>query len=157
MAKHATKRDVWLKHYLNDCCPATFINATESAKAAKYKCKDDKSFCSVGNENLRLLEDKISTWLDECGITENRLKIKLLSLLDAKETKFFAHDGIITDQVDVEALGIQRLTLDMGLRVKGLYAKDNAQSRPIIVADLPEEDRAALKQAARLAAENATK
>jgi hypothetical protein len=49
------------------------------------------------------------------GITEKDLasdvkkaRKKLLDLTDAKETKFFAHQGRVIDQEDVDALEIQR-------------------------------------------------
>jgi len=42
--------------------------------------------------------------------------------MGAKETKFFSHEGKITDQCDVEALETQRKTLDMAMKYKAMYS-----------------------------------
>jgi hypothetical protein len=55
-------------------------------------------------------------------LSDNTLKIKLLKLLEAKETKFFQYQGEVTDQREVEASEIQLKTLDMILKIKGMYA-----------------------------------
>lgn len=83
------KRLLWFKHYTDDTNPHTFLNATQSAKSAGYKCSTDESFRDVGYENFTKLHDKIEKWLNDIGMSGNRLKAKLLSLMDAKETKFF--------------------------------------------------------------------
>ena len=64
-------------------------------------------------------------------MSENFLKLKLRSLIDAKETKFFHspvkdENGKVTDifvkEVEVEAIETQRKTLDMALKVKDMMA-----------------------------------
>ena len=126
MAK-PSKKDLWLKHYLDEKNTATFLNATESAKAAKYKAKSNSSFGVIGFENLRKHNTKINQWLDDFGLSDERLKIKLLSLMEAKETKFFQKDGKVTDERDVEAIETQRRTLDMCIKVKGMYAAEKKE------------------------------
>ena len=128
----ANKLSLWFKHYTDETNPDTFMNGTGSSKAAKYRCKTELAFAVIGSQNLRKLKDKISKWLDEVGLSENRLKLKLNSLMEAKETKFFQKDGMITDQVDVEAIETQRRTLDMAFKIKGLYEKHNRQQSVII-------------------------
>jgi len=129
--ERVSKLNVWLKHYLNENCSTTFLNKTESAKAAKYKCNGDDSFRVIGSQNFSKLTDKISKWLDEHGLSENALKIKMLSLMQVKETKFFSapikdENGIVVDifvkEIDVEAIETQRKTLDMALKVRGMNA-----------------------------------
>ena len=44
--------------------------------------------------------------------------------MNAKETKFFQHEGFVTETVEVPALEVQRKTLDMTLKVKGMNAPD---------------------------------
>lgn len=116
------KKRLWLKHYLNENNPDTFLNATASVKAAGYKCNGEPSFNSLGYENIRYHEKAIGAWLDDNGLSENALKTKLLSLLSAKETKFFQNAGMVIEERIVEAIETQRKTLDMALKVKGMYA-----------------------------------
>ena len=115
---------LWLGHFLNSSNSTTFMHRTNSAIAAGYS--NEKSNCCtvVGNQNFIKFTKEINKWLDEFGLSEAALKAKLLQLVDAKETKFFAHEGKITDQVDVDALGIQRQALDMAIKVRGMYAPE---------------------------------
>lgn len=84
--------------------------------------------------------------MDEVGLSDNHLKAKLLSLLDAKESKFFAHQGDVVTTREVEALEIQRKTLDMALKVKGLYAPEKRElsgkdGAPLVITTaIPEPD-----------------
>src|SRR4030042_2070778 len=122
MAQAALKKQ-WLKYYLEEGSP-TYLNATQSAISAGYQAKNKNTFAQVGFKLRREFEPKISKWLDDHGFSDARLKAKVLSLMEAKETKFFAHEGIVTDQRDVEALGIQAKATDMALKVKGIYAAE---------------------------------
>jgi hypothetical protein len=119
----ATKRDVWIKFYLDQSNRETFLNGKASAIAAGYKCKDPKTFETIGSQNARILKDEISQWLDEVGLSKSALRQKLLSLIDAKETKFFQKDGIVTEQIDVEALGIQLKALELAMKSKSMLVE----------------------------------
>ena len=123
-ATRPNKRLLWFKYFTDESNPTTFLNKTASAKAAQYKCSTDESFRAVGYENFTKLHSKIEKWIEDVGLSDNQLKTKLLSLLDAKQTKFFQKDGIVTETRTVEALEIQRKTLDMILKVKGLYGPE---------------------------------
>jgi len=144
----------WLRAYLDEENQKTFLNKTESSRVARYNCKDDNCFTSIGCQNYRKLSERINQWLDENGLSENSLKIKLLSLLDIKETKLITIKGELTDDeipvnciviakteneklnaqgdkyteyqtvlgVNMEANEIQRRSLDMAFKVKGMYA-----------------------------------
>jgi len=144
--ERVNKQNVWLRAYLDENCSTTFLNKTESAKRAGYKCKDEASFRDIGYQNSIKLYDKIKKWLDEAGLSENALKIKLLSLMEAKETKFFsaptkdengAVDDIFIKEVEVEAIETQRKTLDMAIKVRGMYAAEKRE----ITGTLTLEDR----------------
>ena len=115
---------LWLSHFLNSSNSTTFMNRTNSAIAAGYKTGKSNCVNVVGNQNFIKFTKEINKWLDEFGLSEAALKAKLLQLVEAKETKFFAHEGKITDQVDVDALGIQRQALDMAIKVRGMYAPE---------------------------------
>jgi len=98
MTQKVSKLNIWLKHFLNGDCSTTFLNKTESAKKAKYKCSTDDSFRNVGHQNFTKLSAKINTWLEENGLSDNALKIKMLRLLDAKESKFQKVKGAVTSK-----------------------------------------------------------
>jgi phage terminase small subunit len=129
--ERVSKINAWLRAYLDESCSTTFLNKTESARRAGYKCKTEDCLRHLGCRNFIKVSDRINQWFDEAGLSENALKIKLLSLLNAKETKFFSvpikdKNGVVTDifvkEVDVEALETQRRALDMALKVRGMYA-----------------------------------
>lgn len=92
--KRLTKRTVWLGHYLNQDNPVTFLNGVESVRAAAYKCKPT-SMGPIATENFTLLKSEIETWLDENGLSEGKLKGKLLSLVGAKKTVFQKIKGAV--------------------------------------------------------------
>lgn len=150
---------LWFKYFTDESNKATFMNSTGSARAAKYKCSTDESFRAVGYQNFTKLHDEISKWLDEYGMSEERLKIKLLTLIEAKRTIFQKTKGEINPDnlprnvfilsesqlmewggngedrkvydsgetilaINVEDPEIQRKSLDMAFKVKGMYPKD---------------------------------
>lgn len=131
--ERVSKLNAWLRAYLDESCSTTFLNKTESARRAGYKCKTEDCLRHLGCRNFIKVSDGINQWFDAAGLSENALKIKLLSLLNAKETKFFSapikdKNGVVTDifvkEVDVEAIEIQRKTLDMAIKVRGMYAAE---------------------------------
>lgn len=123
--KLTLKQSMWLKLFLDESNPKTFLNQTESARQAGYDCDNENSYRQIGSENYAKLDKHIDKWIDEVGLSEERLKRKLKALTEAKETKFFAYEGVVTDQREVEALGIQRQSLEMAMRVKNMFEKDN--------------------------------
>ena len=112
------KQRKWLNSYL--IC----FNKAQAARDAEYKCKDDNCYARIGSENYIKLYPHIEKWLAEEGLSDDRIKAKIAKGLEAKETKFFAFQGQIIDQVEVEALGIQVKYTDMAAKVKGLYDDD---------------------------------
>lgn len=126
-----SKKRLWLKFYLDVNNTSTFFNKTESARRAGYKTKNKDSLRQIGCHNFKSLSTKISKWLDDNELSENALKIKLLTLLDAKETKFFKATetdqdgqvtGIMIKEVEVDAIETQRKTLQMAIKMKGMDA-----------------------------------
>ena len=131
--ERVSKLNAWLRAYLDESCSTTFLNKTESARRAGYKCKTEDCLRHLGCRNFIKVSDRINQWFDAAGLSENALKIKLLSLLNAKETKFFSapikdKNGVVTDifvkEVDVEAIETQRRTLDMAIKIRGMYAAE---------------------------------
>jgi phage terminase small subunit len=118
MRKLTLKQRVWLDAYL-DC-----FNATEAARRAGYRCKADNQFSVIGAQNLRKLSGIIEKWIDEHGLSEARIKRKIVAGMEAKETRFFAHQGKVVETREVEAHEIQRRYVDMACKVKDLYAPE---------------------------------
>lgn len=108
-APRVCKRDLWLKAYLDSSNPSTFLNKTESARAAGYKTTNEDSLRAIGHENFTKLSEKITNWLNETGLSENALKLKLISLMEAKETKFQTLKGDLDP--DKSALGVSVLSV----------------------------------------------
>lgn len=137
---------LWLALYLDASNDKTYMNGTASAMAAGYKRSSYKGFGVQGSENLRKLAPRIQKWLDEEGLSENRLKLKLASLLEAKETKIKKIKGKLTEDkpgdddsnvrtivtsdeesivgIELPALDIQQRAVDMGLKIHGSYNND---------------------------------
>ncbi|MFW5958288.1 MAG: hypothetical protein ACOCQ0_03945 [Desulfosalsimonas sp.] len=164
-----------MRAYLDNSKPRTFLNKTESAREAGYKAASDKHLADIGYENSRVLANKINKWLDEAGLSENALKIKMLSLLDGHETKTITLKGEIDEEglpdnvqvlatavtqkytkegemyeeretllgVNMESRELQRKTLDMALKHKGMYApeKHDHTGTLIVQSQIPEPDR----------------
>ncbi|WP_027178779.1 hypothetical protein [Maridesulfovibrio bastinii] len=121
----ATLREKWLAHFL-DAGASTFMRKAASARAAGYKCKDE-NFRKIGWENYKDYEPQIAEWLDENGLSESALKLKLASLLDAKEVKVFQYEGRVIKSEEFNSLGIQLKALEMALKVKGMFAPEKRE------------------------------
>jgi len=138
-----TKLNLWIKFYLDSENKETFLNKAGASRAAGYNCKGGRGFSQIGCQNFNKLQDKIKVWIDDNGLSDNALKIKLLDLLEVTETKFFSTPeknyngdtvGIIIVERQVPALAIQAKALDMAFKAKGLYVPENdlALSREVL-------------------------
>ena len=93
-----TKRDVWFSYFINPLNKRTFLNKAESAKAAGYKASSEPAFRSIGSENFAKLSERIENWLEQEGLSDNALKIKLIELLEGQETKTITLKGEINKE-----------------------------------------------------------
>jgi len=118
------KQGAWLRAYLNEDDKYTFMNKTRSAERAGYKYIDRNNLHCVGNQNYRKLQQRIELWLDEVGLSPASIKRKIFKLANAKKTKFFHHQGIITETVEVDALEIQSKMLKLASDIQGLNAPE---------------------------------
>ena len=116
-----SKRVLWLSYFLDKDNLETFFNATASARAAGIEAANPQSLWNQASQIKKSWEPEINQWLDEQGLSREHLKKKLIDLLDAKETKFFAHMGTVIDQRTVRDTAAQLKALDMALKVKGEY------------------------------------
>lgn len=92
------KQGLWLKAYLDESNPKTFLNKKGSARAAKYACKNDDDFGSVGYQNSIKLQALIGKWLDEYGLSEEHLKTTLRDLMNGKSGKIMTIKGTINEE-----------------------------------------------------------
>lgn len=113
---------MWLKCYLDQEDKTTFLNATAAALKAGYS---EKTAGQIGYQNLKKLQSEIEKWLDEEGLSENALKQHLLAGLDSIETKFFQHEGKVTDTVEVIPWGIRKQYLELAMKMKKMLIQDN--------------------------------
>lgn len=91
---------------------------TKAAISAGYSKKCAKS---IASEILTKPDVKatFAELLDKAGLTDDHLAARIKELSAAKETKFFQKDGIVTDQRDVEALGVQSDMVQFATKLKG--------------------------------------
>jgi len=118
------KQGAWLRAYLNEANPITFMNKRRSAEAAGYNYRTTDTLSAIGNQNYRKLQQRILLWLDEVGLSEASIKRKIHNLAHAKKTKFFHRHGVITETVEVEALDIQAKMLKLAADIQGHKAPE---------------------------------
>ncbi len=96
------------------------MNQAEAALAAGYSPASCKSVTSVMLTNPNSpLHASMAHLLDTAGLTDKAIADKVYGLSNAKKTLFFADKGVVTDQRDVEALEIQRSTVELAAKLKG--------------------------------------
>jgi len=74
-----------------------------------------------------LIQQTFRKLLEDAGLTDEALAAKINSLVNAKETKFFTHQGEVVETREVEALTIQA---DMTKFAAGLMGHKGAGERP---------------------------
>jgi len=114
MRKLTLKQRRWLDAYLETG------NCTEAARRAGYKCRDDRSFSATGLENLEKLRIHIEKYLDEVGLSDSAVKLKIIQGMNARETKFWAYEGQVTDSREVAAWAVQARYTELAARVRGM-------------------------------------
>lgn len=129
-----SKLNLWFKLYVDDSNKKTYLNKTESARAAGYRCRGkdpENCFRVIGSQNYTKLKDRVSQWYNDVGLSENALKNKILELMSVKEKRFFSApikdaDGVVTDifikEIEVDAIETQRKTLDLGCKVQDMIS-----------------------------------
>jgi hypothetical protein len=95
----------------------------DSAALAGYS---QETLSQSASQALRLVKKKMPELMDDIGLTDKRLLAKyLLPALEANETKFFQHEGMVTDSREVIAWGPRLEALDKAFRLKGSFEADN--------------------------------
>jgi len=158
-AGRVSKLNAWFRAYIDQANPQTFLNKTESARVAGYKSKSEEGLRHMGCQAFTKLSVKIDKWLDESSLSEQALKVKMLSLMEGKQTIFQKVKGAVKQEnlppgwrivttggtvkmgedgdvfgdgdtllaCDVEFPELQRRTLDMAIKVRGMYAPEKRE------------------------------
>lgn len=82
---------------------------------------DKETQSRAGFEAAAEVREETRQKMEQKGLGFDRLLDKLASKINAKETKLFAHQGVIVDREDLEAHRIQLDAVDMALRVGDYY------------------------------------
>jgi hypothetical protein len=154
-AKLNARRALWLRYYLDSSNPETFMNGTEAAIHAGYKCKNRTSYSGIGTRLRKKLAPLIRDWLNENGLSEEALKGKLVELLNANTVKHFAHNGVVMDERTIADNATRRAALQMALKMRGMDGADKVEltgagGGPIVTAgvairsDMPANEAASL-------------
>ena len=129
------RRAKWLKAFLDVDNPSTFLCRAGAARAAGYKASSKGSFSAIGSENLKILKPRVEKWLDEAGMSEAHLKIKLLQGLEASQIKFFAYQGRVVTEKEVidwpTRLGFLKLAMQARGMLKQMHELTGKSGGPI--------------------------
>jgi hypothetical protein len=104
---------------------------TDAARDAGYSEDYPRQ---AGSQALEQIKAKMPDILDKHGLTSDALIVKYLRpALRAKETKFFQHEGMVTDKRDVKAWGPRLTALDMAFNLAGSYATTGKNGNGAVV------------------------
>lgn len=120
--KRVCKADIWERYYLDDSNGKTFLNATASAKAAGYNCTTDKSFAEIGRRNRERIQDRLSAWRGEFGLTPDMVVDKIRQLMEAKKTEVYLHNGEVVLEREVDDRQVQVRAVHLAVKVLGMEA-----------------------------------
>lgn len=87
---------------------------SEAGILAGYKSRQN------ADDAYRSIRNKMIADLGEIGVGTRALALKIKEKLDAKETKLFQKDGIITDAIDLEAHSVQLHAVELCADILGL-------------------------------------
>jgi hypothetical protein len=91
----------------------------ESAIAAGYPAPGAGAQASKMLRNDKITGAIQSVW-DKCGLSDQYIGNKVKALTEAKRVQFFAKDGIVTDERITDDTAVQRSSIELAARLKGL-------------------------------------
>src|SRR4029077_13958244 len=92
---------------------STADTVSEAGRKAGY------SDAPTAHRALATIREKMPDVLDRHGLTADFAAQKCLSLMNAKEKRFFASNGIVMEEREVEALDVQLRALDAWAKMYG--------------------------------------
>jgi hypothetical protein len=109
----------------------------------------DKSPEEIKEAILKGLNAPIIEALNHEGITPSRLAKKLNQILDSKEPKDFAFQGVIKDHVEYENTDAQLRAVDLSARLLDIYPAERHRLEGEIIEKRSPEEIAVLRDIAR--------
>ncbi len=97
------------------------FNATKAYELAGFEASYQNrrpNACKL----IKKLGPIIRQWLDDAGLNEVALKFKLLQKIEARETKFFQHEGKVIETREVEAHAVQLKALEFAMKARGMLS-----------------------------------
>jgi hypothetical protein len=91
---------LWFFYFTAQDNPDTFLKPGPSAKAAGYRCRNKNNFCKVGWAVKKKLAPHVEAWLKDYGLDEQSLKMRLIKLMEARETRFIKINGTPIELAD---------------------------------------------------------
>lgn len=64
------------------------------------------------------MKERLPSIMDELGLDVRSILCRIREKMDAKETKFFAHEGIVRQSHDVEAHGVQLKAIELAAKLR---------------------------------------
>jgi hypothetical protein len=103
----------------------------EAGETAGYAYRQD------AHRALKSISERAPEVLERLGLTIEHVADKCLRpLLDAKETKFFASNGIVLDTREVDALDTRIRAIEVWARLMGAYTAQKVQLSGDLTLDL---------------------
>jgi len=100
----------------------TVNSISEAGAAAGYSDR------TAASRALKTIGERAPEVLERLGLNiEHVVNNCLRPLLEAKETKFFANQGVVLDTREVEALDIRLRAVDLWARLMGAYTAQKVQ------------------------------
>jgi hypothetical protein len=113
------KRRHFLRLYLDINDKKHFFNALQSVQTA-FNPRSHASARSMAWEYSEMLRPWIEQYLNDLQFTDEYIKSRVLTLMNAKKTKFFSYQGQVTAQREVEALDVQLKACVLASEIKGM-------------------------------------
>jgi phage terminase small subunit len=113
---------------------------TDAARNAGYS---EKNLAQSGHQALKAIRLRMPELMDEAGLTERALIEKhLVPLLAAKTTKFFQHQGKVTDKRTVPDNDTRLRALETAFELRGSYSSTSREEAAhagvnVIIMDMP--------------------
>lgn len=101
------------------------MSLTDAAVASGYS---ENNARQSGYQAFQVVKEKMPELLEKHGLTDDAVIVNyLLPALQAKETKFFQKDGLVTDERDVIAWGPRLTALDTFYKLRDAYPSREKQ------------------------------
>ena len=100
------------------------FNATLAYKMAGFKPSNARH---GGCLLCKKLSPIIQQWLEDAGLSDNQLKMKILEKLDAKQTKILSHNGVVTQEIEIEDHATQLKALEFAMKMKGMFSEKSSR------------------------------